>query len=92
MQTGSLPCPKDHTGEDLVETNEWTLEACKEAKEQGAKVFAVTFGTAVPPATKDLIRACASGAESHFNAEDGIGLKEAFETIADNLKRLCLTQ
>ncbi len=97
MTDGANTISKDpfshyHTGRDLVETNAWTLEACNEVKKQGIKVFTLTFGTAVPPATKDLIRACASGPENYFNAEDGIGLKEAFEQIADSLKRLYLTQ
>ena len=86
------PVTQYHDGTDVAQANSWTLQACAEVKKQNVKLFTVTFGAAVPRATKDIIKACASGTENYFDADDGKQLKQAFTEISESLKRLYLTQ
>jgi hypothetical protein len=81
-----------HEDDDEAEANRWTTEACNQAKSKGIKVYTMTFGTEVPPATAQLIRDCSSGEGFHFDASNGDQLEQAFGQIATSLSKLYLSQ
>jgi len=81
-----------HNTRNLAETNNWTLEACSMAKAQNIKVYTMTFGTDVPPATAQLMSSCSSGDGYYFDASNGAQLEQAFGEIAVSLSKLYLSQ
>lgn len=62
---------------------------CSAAKAQGIIVFAVGFE--VTDASADVMRSCAS-TPSHFYRVEGLDIKYAFSSIANQINRLKLTQ
>lgn len=63
---------------------------CKNMKEAGVTVFSVAFDA--PEAAKDLLSNCASSPSHYFDATDGAALRLTFQTIAQRLTALRLSQ
>jgi len=66
------------------------LSVCSAMKDQDVVVYTVAFQA--PRAADDLLRNCATSPETHFNAGNGDELRAAFQTIANTLNNLRLTQ
>ena len=81
-----------HDGYDVNQTNTWTSTMCDNIKKQNVLVYTMTFGSDVPPATKALIRSCASDPAYYFDAANGDNLNAAFANIAASLSKLYLSQ
>jgi Flp pilus assembly protein TadG len=64
------------------QTNDWTLEACNEAKKADVEIFTISFGTDISETAKDIVESCATNPEHYFDAKDASTLKKAFEEIA----------
>jgi hypothetical protein len=64
------------------QTNNWTLEACSQAKSADVEIFTISFGTDISATAKNVVQTCATDASHYFDAKDGSTLKEAFESIA----------
>jgi len=87
-RNGRLGPPTKSTSTLVSRMNERTSEACQNAKEDGILVYTVAFGLASDPATRKLLRDCASTAEMAFTPESGSDLIAAFETIGKELSTL----
>ncbi|MCB1487073.1 MAG: hypothetical protein KDJ88_06400 [Bauldia sp.] len=62
--------------------NERTLEACSNARaEGGVEIYTIAFQVS-DPATRDLLRACASSPDKAFEADTDSGLASTFRDIA----------
>jgi Flp pilus assembly protein TadG len=81
-----------HTNSDTGQANAYTLEACKEAKNQNLEIFTITFGNSVPNSVKDMLEACATTPGQYFNAKNVSELTGAFQGIANELLSVRLTQ
>jgi Flp pilus assembly protein TadG len=65
-----------------AKTNQWTLEACDQAKSAEVEIYSISFGTDISPTAKGIVQSCASDAAHYFDAKDAATLKKAFEEIA----------
>jgi Flp pilus assembly protein TadG len=81
-----------HTNTDTDQANDYTAQACNEAKAQDLEIFTISFGNSVPGSVKDMLEACASIPANYFNAKDAADLKQAFKGIANELLSVRLTQ
>jgi uncharacterized protein YegL len=66
------------------------LNLCAEMKRKDVVVYTVAFKS--PVAAANLLRTCATSADTFFNADDGDQLRIAFQSIAADLNNLRLTQ
>ena len=80
--------------QDAIETlaNQYTIEACNEAKAQKLEIFTISFGNDVPSSVKDMLEACATTPDKFFNAKSSADLKLAFEGIANQMLNVRLSQ
>src|SRR5690606_9540943 len=71
------------------------LNACSAAKNQGVIVFTIAFGLRAGVSAEDaaaqLMQSCASS-PSHFYRVDGLDIITAFQSIANAIGKLRLTQ
>ncbi len=71
--------------------NDMLREACNNVKANGVTVY--SFAYEVPSSTqRNLIKACASSAEKYFDPPSNEALVQSFQQIADELRRLHLSQ
>ncbi len=84
-------------GGNATTTNTLTAELCENIKNSGSndqqriKIYTVTF-TVTDPVVKDLLRNCATDADSYFDAGDQSALAAAFKTIGKSLANLALAR
>ncbi len=64
------------------QTNDWTLQACNQAKGAEVEIFTISFGTDLSATAKDVVESCATDKSHYFDAKDAATLKKAFEEIA----------
>ncbi|MFZ1814189.1 MAG: pilus assembly protein TadG-related protein [Rhizobiaceae bacterium] len=83
--SANVPSDPLHTGSDTDQADDWTVEACNNAKAEDITVYTVSFGTDVNNDTKLLLRNCASKPVYYFDAETNNGLNDAFSAIADSI-------
>ena len=86
----------DHGIRNASEANNLTKEICENIKNDGTgkekiRVYTVTFAV-TDPATKKLIRDCASNSSYYFDASDSAALAAAFEQIGKSLVTLFISQ
>ncbi|WP_165784548.1 pilus assembly protein TadG-related protein [Zhengella mangrovi] len=91
FQSPRLDISPDHLGTDVARANDWTEKACAFAKTQGTEIYTVTFGSAVTPTARQIMRKCASTAQHFFDANNSGALDKAFQDIATNIRALRLT-
>lgn len=91
QRSPEVPTRPNHWNPDRAKAKDWTKQACKQAKKVGVEVFTITFGNAVPAASKKIMRKCATSTDHYFNASDSDHLNEAFAKIAATLTRVRLT-
>jgi Flp pilus assembly protein TadG len=65
-----------------TKTNNWTLEACNQAKAADVEIFTISFGTDISVTAKNIVQSCATASDHYFDAKDAATLKKAFEEIA----------
>jgi Flp pilus assembly protein TadG len=65
-----------------TKTNNWTLEACDQAKSAEVEIFTISFGTDISATAKNIVESCATNSDHYFDAKDAATLKKAFEEIA----------
>jgi Flp pilus assembly protein TadG len=71
--------------------NDMLQEACNNVKANGVTVY--SFAYEVPSSTqRNLIKACASSPEKYFDPPSNEALVKSFQQIADELRRLHLSQ
>ena len=63
-------------------TDDWTMEACKQAIANGLEVYTISFGTDISMASRKLIEKCATDKDHYFDAKDADALNKAFQSIA----------
>lgn len=63
---------------------------CANMKSEGVIVYAVAFQA--PKSGKDVLKACATSADTFYDAKNGTQLKEAYAAIASQLTNLRLTR
>jgi Flp pilus assembly protein TadG len=73
-----------------TKTDNWTLEACNEAKKAGIEVYTISFGSDISAKAQAVVKACASDNKHYFNAVDAAALSAAFQTIASEVGRIYL--
>ncbi|PIW32023.1 MAG: pilus assembly protein TadG [Rhodobacterales bacterium CG15_BIG_FIL_POST_REV_8_21_14_020_59_13] len=71
--------------------NERTEAACAYAREQGIRVYTITFQVS-SSSTQDMMRNCASHPSLYFNSPSNEALRNAFELIAGDLVNLRLSR
>jgi hypothetical protein len=69
--------------------NDRTLDVCDAAKNQGVKIF--TIGFEAPTAGLELIKSCATS-PAHYYSVSGLQINTAFQSIAQSINKLRLTQ
>ena len=72
--------------------NERFEEICTSMKEEGIRIYTITFQSGISDDTRDYYRRCATDETMYYNAPSDADLVAAFETIADQLSRLHITQ
>lgn len=90
QRSARLPDHPDHWGTNLVQADDWTLKACKNARDEDTEIFAITFGD-IDPATKALIRKCPEDASNYYHAASNGDLKKVFQSIAARIGKLHLS-
>lgn len=86
----------DHRGSSKSDADSLTKEICENVKNDGTakekiRVYTVTFAV-TDPATKKLIRECATNDSYYFDASDSAALAAAFEQIGKSLVTLFISQ
>jgi Flp pilus assembly protein TadG len=81
-----------HNGNDTVQANNYTLEACDNIKKEGIKLFTIGFGKNIPVATLDILKNCSTDGKNYYNAKDGAALTTAFSDIKNNIASLYLAK
>ena len=76
-----------HWGRNQIETDQKTANICTSMKGTGVTVYTIGYGIN-DGATRNLLRNCASGANTYFDARDAAQLERAFEDIAASIKEL----
>lgn len=71
--------------------NERTAAACAYARDQGIRVYTITFQVS-SSTTQDMMRDCASHPSLYFNSPSNEALRDAFELIAGDLVNLRLSR
>jgi Flp pilus assembly protein TadG len=81
----------DHSNTDETAANTVMAQLCTNIKDDNITIYTVAFE--VTDATiLQLLQDCASDAANHFDASDPAQLTDAFQTIANKLAQLRLTQ
>lgn len=76
----------------VTDLNERFAEICDNMKEQGIHIYTITFQSGINDDTKEYYRNCASNESMYYDAPSDADLVTAFETIADQLSRLHISQ
>ena len=80
-----------HWGSDTVNANRITSTLCTNAKAAGITVYTVGFKVQAQT-SKDLLVQCASSPALAFDAADDTALQASFDTIANQLAALRISQ
>ncbi len=91
QRSANLPWDPANWGTDLAQANDWSKDACKEAKEADLVIFSIAFGTTVTAPGKAVMQECASEASGYYDAKDASSLKKAFQDIASKISRIRLS-
>jgi hypothetical protein len=83
--------PKAQYDADVAKANQWTLDACQGAKSDKVELYTISFGLDVTPASKQMLKVCASDAEHYYDAANAQKLVEAFDEIAYRMTRIYLS-
>ena len=67
---------------DQQQPNNWTLAACKQAKDSEIELFTISFGHDIGVAAKGVIKDCATDDTHYYDAGDAKKLSDAFASIA----------
>ncbi len=76
--------------EQQEESRNRTLALCDNMKANDIEIFTVAFEA--PTDAQTLLQSCASSLSYYFNATDSTQLNAAFQTIADNLRSMRVTE
>ncbi|MCU0830165.1 MAG: hypothetical protein MUC58_01360 [Rhizobiaceae bacterium] len=81
-----------HNNADRALADQYTREACVEAKAKTMDIFTISFGSGVTAPVRQLLQECASHPSQYFHAANASALSDAFSDIADALLNIRLTQ
>ncbi len=86
----------DHRTRNGTDADKLTKEICENIKDDGTgkekiRVYTVTFAV-TDPATKKMIRECATNDSYYFDASDSAALAAAFEQIGKSLVTMFISQ
>ncbi len=81
-----------HNGTNLTQSNKYTKEVCDNIKSKKILLFTIGFGTSIPQATLDMLKACSTDGANYYNAADGAALTAAFTNITSKLASLYLSK
>jgi hypothetical protein len=85
------PSYPNHDQGDVVLANSLTAETCANIKAEGTFIYAIAFDV-TDPTIQDLMRNCATAPPYYYLADDNDGLRQAFESIANAVVAIRLTQ
>jgi hypothetical protein len=85
------PTYPTHAGADAGLANTLTAETCASIKAEGTYIYAIAFDV-TDPTIQALMRNCATAPPYYYVADDGDGLRQAFESIANAVVAIRLTQ
>ncbi|WP_306117956.1 MULTISPECIES: pilus assembly protein [unclassified Roseitalea] len=91
QRSANLPWNPGNWGTDLAQADNWTKQACAEAKANGVTVFSIAFGKTVSAAGVDVMRECATDKNGFYQSRDAGALEDAFEDIGRRISALRLT-
>jgi Flp pilus assembly protein TadG len=74
-----------------AQTDNWTLEACSEAKSAEIEVYTISFGTDISAQARSVVKSCASDAAHYFDAKDAASLNAAFGAIAAKVGKVFIS-
>ncbi len=83
---------KFHDEEDPDLANQFTLDACAEAKTNDITIYTIGFGDEITEETETLLKDCATKNEQYFSANDAQQLQTAFNTISNDINAIFLSQ
>lgn len=83
-RSAQLPNSPRHGGSNVTQANEWSIEACEQAKQSGIEVFSITFGRDVTADGRKIMERCASPGK-YYNSSDADALARSFQSIAANI-------
>ena len=72
--------------------NERLEETCDNIKEEGVRIYTVTFQSGINDTTKGYYRRCATSDSMYFHAPTNSELVEVFQNIANQLSKLHITK
>lgn len=81
-----------HTGNNLVQANQYTIDICDNIKSEEILLFTIGFGTNIPTDTLDMLKECSTDSANYYDAKDGAALSVAFKSITSKLSKLYLSQ
>jgi len=67
-------------------------EVCEELKNNGVKIYTVTFQSSIDDTTRDYYRRCATTSSMYFHAPSSNELIEVFRNIANQLSKLHISK
>ncbi len=74
-----------------AKTDNWTLDACNEAKKADIEIYTISFGSDISAKAQAIVKSCATDDDHYFNAKDAAALAAAFQAIASQLGRIYLS-
>lgn len=75
-------------GIDADDLDDKFAAVCENMKDEGIKIYTITFQSGISNATREIFRQCASDPTKYFNAPSNEDLTEAFQQIANELSQL----
>lgn len=78
-----------HNKRNRTQANQYTLDVCTEAKNEGVEVYTIAFDLD-DAATKNMLKQCASGPNYYYDASNATELKSAFDSIGRDLADLAI--
>lgn len=89
--SADLPGAPTHNSSNLGQANDWTSEACTNAKAAGIEIYSVTFGDDISNTAKQIISGCATDPTHYYDATNAEKLVSAFQNIASKVGAVRLT-
>ena len=91
QRSANLPWSPANWGRDLEQADDWSIQACAEAKSRGVTIYSIAFGQTVSAAGKAVMRGCASSADGYYESRDADALSQAFDDIGQKINALRLS-
>jgi len=81
-----------HNSTDKEKADEFTLQACAEAKANDVTIYTIGFGDEITADTEQLLLSCASQSENYLSASNAQELQIAFDKVSNEINTVYLSR